>query len=213
MINIIQKLGSHAAIAECTRCNSHYEVRSKYSAMKSPVGHLCKGCKTLISRMIEPDQAGLKEAFVYYPESGDLRFKHTTLSGKEGDLATYAHSGGYLSVSVGKKQLLAHRVIYMMMTGEWPEFIDHIDHNRANNAWSNLRSVKQADNNRNMPIQINSRTGITGVCLHQPTGKYRSYITCNGKQKHLGLYGSIAAAQAAREHANSQFGYHINHGK
>lgn len=213
MLNILENTGPRGVIAQCTRCNVRYSVKCKSTAQKSPVGHLCKKCKTFISSMVEPTQEKLLDAFVYYPFTGEVRHKHTTLSGKAGDLATFNHSGGYLNISVGKKQLLAHRVIYMMVTGNWPKYIDHINHIRSDNRWCNLRSVEQADNNRNMRKQYNCSSGITGVSLHPPTNKYRAYITYQGKSKHLGLFECLNAAIAARKNAEIQYGYHANHGK
>lgn len=163
--------------------------------------------------MTNPTQSSLQQVFSYVEDTGELRHRYTTLSGKQGELATFDHSRGYLSVCVGKKQYLAHRIIYMMKEGFWPEHIDHINHNKQDNRWKNLRSVTQEENNRNMPQQTNTATGVVGVSLHKPTGKYRAYITVGGKAKHIGLYETVAAAQAAREQANNQYGYHANHGK
>lgn len=89
--------------------------------------------------MTDPDQAALLEVFVYDPTTGALTHRHTTSSGTQGELATFSHSRGYLSVSIGKKQYLAHRVIFMMITGQWPEHVDHINHIKHDNRWENLR--------------------------------------------------------------------------
>lgn len=213
MINIITKIDKHSAVCACSRCSTDYVVKDKYQAMKSTVGDLCTTCKTMISSMKIPTQDLLKKVFTYDEVLGDLRYRHTTLSGLQGELATYSHSSGYLSVCVGKKQLLAHRVIYMMMVGKWPEHIDHINHIKHDNRWDNLRNITQDVNNRNMPQQINTTTGVIGVSLHKPTGKYRAYISVDSKAKHLGLFETVEAATAAREAANIQYGYHSNHGK
>jgi hypothetical protein len=213
MIDIIAKTGKFSADCRCTKCGTLYSVKSIYDARKSPVGHLCVPCKTYISSMKSLSQEGLWEAFTYDELTGDLRHRYTTLSGVAGELATFGHSAGYLSVCIGRKHYLAHRVIYLMQTGLWPRHIDHINHDKRDNSWKNLRSVKQEENNRNMPKQTNTKTGVVGVNLHKPTGKYRAYITVAGKTKHLGLHETVAAAQAAREEANTLYGYHRNHGK
>lgn len=213
MIDIVEKTGKFAALCKCSRCGQNYNVRDMYSARKSPVGDLCVKCKTSISSMTKLTQAGLLDAFEYDEQTGALTHRHTTISGTQGELATFDHSRGYLSVCIGRKQYLAHRVIYLMQTGLWPEHIDHINHDKRDNSWRNLRSVEQETNNRNMPIQTNTKTGVVGVSLHKPTGKYRAYITVNGKAKHLGLFETVSAAQAAREQASTRYGYHANHGK
>lgn len=213
MIDIVQNLGKFAAICRCGECSTEYEVNNKYSAQKSPIGHLCTSCKTAISRMENPDQASLLKVFTYNPSTGALTHKGTTSSGMQGELATFAHSRGYLSVCVGKRQYLAHRIIFMMMKGYWPEHVDHINHVKHDNRWENLREVTQADNNRNMPKQLNSATGFVGVSYHKIRNKYRAYLTVAGKSKHLGLFDTPELAAAAREQASIQYGYHVNHGK
>lgn len=213
MLDIIKKTGKFSAECVCVRCNSTYTVKSIYGAKKSPVGDLCNTCKNVIPDMVNPTQESLLSVFTYKEDTGELLHKHTTISGNQDDLATFDHSSGYLSVCVGKKQYLAHRIIYLMQTGEFPEHTDHINHNKRDNCWLNLRDVSQGDNNRNMPKQTNSSTGIVGVSMHKPTGKYRAYISINGRTRHLGLFGSVTAAKAAREAASIQNGYHSNHGK
>jgi hypothetical protein len=213
MIDIVSVTGKFSAICRCSRCNSEYPVKDKYGASKSPIGHLCQSCKTAISAMTNPTQSSLNKVFNYDKTTGLLTHKHTTASGFAGDLATFGHSRGYLSVSIGCKQYLAHRIIFMMEKGYWPEHIDHINHDKRDNRWDNLREVLQADNNRNMPKQTNSSTGHVGVSFMKTRNKYRAYITVNTKAKHLGLFDTVEEAVAARDKASNQYGYHTNHGK
>ena len=43
--------------------------------------------------------------------------------------------------------LKAHRVVWAIQTGEWPkDQVDHINHDRQNNQWSNLREASGAQN-------------------------------------------------------------------
>jgi len=213
MLHVIEKTGKFSAIGKCSRCNKHYDIKNIYGAKKSPIGNLCSVCKTTISSMKNISQNNLLTVFNYDETTGALTHKHTTVSGQQGTLATFDHGRGYLSVCMGKKQYLAHRIIYLMKTGEWPQHIDHINHKKQDNRWVNLRNVLQDDNNRNMPQQQNNSTGVVGVSFHKPSGKYRAYISVQGKAKHLGMFTSVAAAAAAREKANKQYGYHQNHGK
>lgn len=214
MLTIVKPTGKFSAICECSRCSTQYPVKDKYGAAKSPIGDLCGPCKSAIINMTAVTQVGLLSAFAYDENSGKLTHKQSTSSGLQGEDATFTHSRGYLSVCVGGKQLLAHRIIFLMQTGRWPtEHVDHINHVKNDNRWCNLREVTQGDNNRNMPQQTNSSYGVIGVNLHRPSGKYRAYITVNGASKHLGLFDTVEAAKAAREKANTLYGYHANHGK
>ena len=100
MLNVIEKTGKFSAICTCSRCGVNYQIKNIYVAKKSPVGNLCVLCKTAISAMQEITQAKLLNVFGYDELTGALVHKHTTLSGNRGELATYDHSRGYLSVCI-----------------------------------------------------------------------------------------------------------------
>lgn len=55
--------------------------------------------------MSEITQENLNRVFIYDKASGELRHKHTTISGKKGELATFKHSRGYLSVAIGESNI------------------------------------------------------------------------------------------------------------
>jgi hypothetical protein len=58
---------------------------------------------------------------------------------------------GYPHGALFNRGTLAHRVIWALAHGRWPEGqIDHINGNRADNRLCNLREVKPSDNQRNM---------------------------------------------------------------
>ena len=213
MIDIVQKTGKFSAECKCSQCDSIYVVKNIYGARKSPIGHLCETCKSIVTSIDVLDQVNLNAAFHYDPFTGQLTYRTTSRSGTAGALATFAHSRGYLSVAVARKQYLAHRIIFMMVNGYWPEHVDHINHNKADNRWNNLREVQQEVNNRNMPKQANSATGYVGVSYMKARNKYRAYITVNSKAKHLGSFDTVEEAVAARDIASIQYGYHVNHGE
>lgn len=57
-----------------------------------------------------------------------------------------------------------HRLAFFLMLGRWPVGeVDHIDRDKTNNRWSNLREVPRAKNLRNRGPNRNSKTGIRGV--------------------------------------------------
>ena len=210
MLDVIKKLEGCAAICRCSVCGEDYHVKYVRGAERSPVGDQCQSCKTVISSMVDITREKLLEVFDYDPSTGKLTHKRTTISGKKNELATFAHSRDYLSVCIGRKQYLAHRIIYLMVTGKEPNHIDHINHNKSDNRWDNLRNVMQEENNRNMPLQQNSSTKITGVSKFR--NKFRAYIGVAGKHKHLGVFDSVTQAIEARKTAEVLYGYHSNHG-
>ena len=99
------------------------------------------------AREITPEEiAEIGRVIDYDAESGNfyhrvdrgrgLRYKAGTLIEK---VPNKKH--GYITFEINKRSYLAHRVAWLLATGEWPSNIDHIDHNITNNKLSNLRPV------------------------------------------------------------------------
>ena len=108
---------------------------------------------------------------------------------------------GYLCICVDYRIYKAARLAWLYMTGRWPENqIDHRDNNRLNNAWANLRDVDNTGNQQNRTEHPErSATGAVGV---QKLGdRYRAKISVQGKRLHLGMFDTVAAADAAYREA------------
>jgi HNH endonuclease len=99
------------------------------------------------------------------------------------------------------------------MTGEWPDETDHIDHDRANNRWVNLRDVSRQINMQNSSMRSDNSTGRTGVSWATREKTWFAHIMVNQKYIHLGFFDDFNAACAAREDAEHLYGFHKNHGK
>ena len=205
------KLSKFKALCICSRCASDFECNF-YEAKKSRVGHLCRPCKERLISLRNPTQNDLLELFHYDEMTGMLTHKLDTLRSSAGDVATYPHSQGYLSVLIGGKEYLAHRVIWFMKTGQWPDQVDHEDHDRSNNRWGNLRDIAGRDNQKNMSKKRSNSSGVTGVRI-LPSGKFSAYITVNRKQIQLGSYPEMEKAIQARKGAELRYGFHVNHGE
>lgn len=120
-----------------------------------------------------------------------------------GTVAGNMRKDGYLSVGVGQeKRELAHRVVFAISHGRWPDgIIDHIDGNKANNDPSNLRESTHSKNAANMPAMPHNACGFKGVHLQKNTGRWRAQIRVSGKTKHLGYFDSPEIASSAYERA------------
>jgi hypothetical protein len=211
MIDIISKSGN-SGMCRCTQCRAEYTVKYISDARKSPIGDLCENCKSAIHSMGEITQEKLNKVFNYAPDTGILTYKTRTKNFNPGDIASHIVDSGYHTTRINGIDYFTHRIIYLYMTGKWPHITDHINHDRADNRWKNLREVSDRENTLNTSLSKNSSTGINGVALHKPTGKYRAYINIQRKQIHLGLFNTIEEAQAARKLADTQHEYHENHG-
>lgn len=207
---IKRMLSKHRATCICAQCSKEYECNI-YDAQKSRVGHLCSNCKTQISSLKEITQDSLQNVFIYNKVTGDLVYKNDSLSGLQGQIAGYPHSQGYISVAIGGTEYLAHRIIWMMQVGKWPVQIDHINHDRSDNSWKNLREVKPRENQMNMSLRKNNSSGIQGIRI-LPSGKFCAYIMANRKQISLGSYEKLDEAISARKEAEIRYGFHSNHG-
>ena len=85
------------------------------------------------------------------------------------------------------------------MTGAWPaQTLDHIDGDRANNQWANLREASQQENSRNYPRQKQNSSGYKGVYFNKRDKAWLSYIRAgDGKKKFLGYFKDAEAAHKA----------------
>ena len=57
---------------------------------------------------------------------------------------------GYRVIGIGHRPYLAHRLAFVLMTGAWPaDTVDHINGDRTDNRWANLRDVPMRVNAEN----------------------------------------------------------------
>lgn len=154
----------------------------------------------------------LHEYFNYDASSGVLTWKKKSGKCVVGEEAGYVSTDGYRYFGFKGKVLKTHRAIYLMMTGELPKFVDHIDQNRLNNRWNNLRGASVTDNNRNCSLQKNNTSGVVGVSWSNDRKKWVAMIWHNSKPVPLGRFKEKEDAIAARKAAEIQYGYHANHG-
>lgn len=113
---------------------------------------------------------------------------------------------GYVRTKFQGRIVLAHRVAYYVMTGNWPaSHIDHINGNRSDNRWQNLRLATRAQNNRHR--RCYSKSGFKGVEKDKDSSRWRARIKIDGRSQHLGSFASAElAARAYDKAASSAFG-------
>lgn len=160
-------------------------------------------------------QARLKELLVYDWRSGELINRTNRSSrARAGDVAgTVNKDSGYRKISLDGKKYLAHRLVFLYVTGSWPkEQLDHIDGDRSNNRFENLHAVSHKENLRNQGIYCSNTSGHVGVHWNKKCNKWQAYIKVNGKMLHLGLFENLEDAIAARKAAEREHGFHPSHG-
>ena len=156
---------------------------------------------------MKPTQAELIELLDYDPVNGTFHWTHSPLvyinvRGKETGLTG---SRGHRKIVINKQDYKAHHVAWCIMTGVWPEQVDHNDTNRANNRWDNLREATHTQNMRNRTMSKNNTSGFKGVRMRN--GKYLAQIQVNGSKVALGSFSDpVEAAKAYDAAAIKYFG-------
>lgn len=154
-------------------------------------------------------QTRLKELLKYDPISG--LFAWRIQAGNRihaGDLAGSQTQYGYWSIFVDGHRYQAHRLAWLYMTGDWPkDETDHINGNRVDNRFQNLREASKTINQQNQrkPRKDNT-TGFLGVSRNGAA--FMSQICVNGEQKYLGTFKTPELAHIAylENKRNSHFG-------
>jgi hypothetical protein len=140
-------------------------------------------------------QAKLKHFMHYNPETGIFTRLVNSTSTKKGSVAGYMSTNGYVNIGFNNRAWRAHRLAFLYMTGEIPEFVDHIDRNRSNNKWVNLRPATRLQNNTNRPLQKNNRLGLKGVRKHR--NKFHASLYINDKYHWIGSFDDPNEAHEA----------------
>jgi hypothetical protein len=127
---------------------------------------------------------------------------------------TTATRHGYYYGSVFNTHCRAHRVIWAIVHGEWPQDqIDHINGNPSDNRILNLRSVTHRENHKNRGLSTRNTSGRLGVRWEASRSKWQARIGVEGREKFLGSFDSFEEASAARKAAEVKYGFHKNHGR
>lgn len=142
-------------------------------------------------------QERLKELLHYDPETGlftwlEARGKYV----KAGHVAGHTDDYGYIRIGVEGRHQRAHRLAWLYMTGEWPALeIDHIDRDKTNNRWSNLREADRATNTYNVAKKKHNTSGFSGVS--RSGGRWTANVRIRGRVVHLGCFDEKTEAAAA----------------
>ena len=154
----------------------------------------------------------LKASLSYDPRTGVITWlARTKFQGQE---AGHSTKRGHRTINRKGIGYQTHRIAWLLYYGSWPSAgIDHIDGDPSNNRITNLREAGQEINNKNRKLNQNSSTGIAGVSWCKSANKWRAYINVNKRHLRIGHFESFNDAVAARKNAESQYGYHPNHGR
>ena len=104
----------------------------------------------------------------------------------------------------------ANRLAVLYMTGALPPDnmdVDHINRDRADNRWSNLRLATRSQNMANVVLKATNSSGVSGVVWVEGRKIWRAQLRVNGIKKNLGRFATQEeAAAAVQSAAQEQWG-------
>lgn len=122
-------------------------------------------------------QARLKDILKYEPSSGNFYWRNPAYESRRGVLIKPQPKGRGINVKLGGKSYRTHRLAWLYMTGDFPEYgIRHKDNDRMNNAWDNLEA--ETSDLRGKGGAINrKKSRIAGVNWDKESNEWQVTIT------------------------------------
>lgn len=155
---------------------------------------------------VSADFMEARASFDYDPETGWLIRPRSTQGAKAGRVGC-RRPDGYRCLSFRGRHQLEHRVIWLWMTGDWPDqLVDHINGDPSDNRWVNLRSADKRLNaqNRRCASGKNKHSGLLGVRPSPNNKKWIAQIRvpCSESAQgsrclHIGTFAKAEEAHAA----------------
>jgi hypothetical protein len=146
-------------------------------------------------------QAELKELLDYDPATGifvwNKKYCDKTIVGK--NAGSLHKSTGYIYIKLPQGKFLAHRLAWLFVYGEFPEFqTDHINGIRNDNRINNLREANHSQNAQNAKSsRLNNKSGFLGVSWLERDKCFRAAITIDKKPFVIGYFSSAERAHDA----------------
>jgi hypothetical protein len=163
-------------------------------------------------------QDELKKQVKYNPETGEFfrlgyYCRWGTFVNRISALNKYSKEG-YLIVSINGIRFKAHRLAFLYVDNvklENADDVDHVNGNKSDNRYCNLKICSREENMKNKPLYNNNSTGVIGVSRYED--KFRARITVDGKRVSLGLFETIEEAAEVRLKYEKKFNYSEHHGR
>ena len=153
----------------------------------------------MTKRVADLDVGELRSRVAYDPETGALTWAQRPAKGRRvGDaLAMHDNGNGYMYTRVDRVGVAVHRLAFAVQMGRWPVEVDHVNGDKADNCWANLREADRSTNEANVGLRRSSTSGFKGVGWHKARGRWRAHITRHGKHYSLGYFDTPEEAHAA----------------
>jgi hypothetical protein len=158
----------------------------------------------------------LKEALTYDPKTGQFTWNkrplghfrslksmnscNTRWAGKRADSTT----SDYATIFLCGETWQAHRVAVFYFTGIPPvNEIDHINRNKKDNRFENLRECDRFTNLANCGLSVKNKSGSKGVHWNPDCRKWSAKLKFKNKLYYLGVFEKLEDAIEARTKAET----------
>jgi len=142
----------------------------------------------------------VRELLAYDPATGDFTWRITRGKMNAGEPAGSIWKIGYRFIGIDSRSYLAHRLAWLLMTGAWPtQNIDHINGDRADNRFSNLRDVSQALNvqNQRKPHVDKKSCRLIGATWDKANRNWKAQVIFKKRTVYSARFETAEAAHAA----------------
>lgn len=152
-----------------------------------------------MSRAATITAAELKAALQYDPESGVFYWLVNRGPKHVGDVAGSIAPQGYRQLTIGAIAVRANRMAHLYMTGSHPTGqMDHINGDRQDDRWENLRDATPSMNMQNRKAaQVTNKSGLLGVFFLRRKNKWTARLRRRGVDHYIGHFDTPEQAHAA----------------
>lgn len=162
----------------------------------------------------------IKSRIDYNPDTGEFVWKErtrkeyphdnfrTTWNKKHaGKVVGHVMKNGYRDISVDHMRFTAHRLAWFFVTGYFPkEDIDHVNRDRDDNRFCNLREATRSQNLRNASLRSDNKSGVKGVSFDKKSGRWSVRMWNNDRiYQYLGAYDTLDEAKDVAERKRREF--------
>ena len=133
----------------------------------------------------------LAKEVTYNPDTGEFTWLASGNGRNSNNIAGTINQAGYRAIHYQYKKYLAHRLAFLIMEGKIPSFVDHINGNRSDNRWINLRSATRSQNGVNGTVSKSATSKYLGVRFRK--GRKKPWEVCfrvKGKPTSFGHFPS-----------------------
>lgn len=92
------------------------------------------------------------------------------------------NTAGYPIIRFANNARLVHRLVYMMVNGNVPKELDHINNDRTDYSIANLRPATSSENKANKAAEKQNKSGYKGVCWDIRYKRWQARAAFNKKR-------------------------------